>query len=163
MPKAPPATSRYWTLQRQFARLNKLVFRGTRGRLGGTFLGSPVLLLDHVGRKSGEARTNPLIYLDDDPDLVIVASKGGTDTNPAWFHNLMAMTSTEVELPGAVRRAVKPRLATGAERAALWPRLVALYKPYAAYASYTEREIPVIVLEPAEKTTARPPRRPATS
>ncbi len=148
MPKAPPATSRYWVLHRQLARLNKVVFRRTRGRWGGTFLGSPVLLLDHVGRRSGEARTNPLIYLDDDPDLVVVASKGGTDSHPAWFHNLMAMTSTEVELPGGVRRAVRPRVATGAERTALWPRLVALYGPYEAYASYTEREIPVIVLEP---------------
>ncbi|HEY0812239.1 MAG TPA: nitroreductase/quinone reductase family protein [Pseudonocardia sp.] len=152
MPKAPPATSRYWAVHRQMARLNKVVFRKTRGRLGGTFLGSPVLLLDHVGRKSGEARTSPLIYLDNDPDLVIVASKGGTDTNPAWFHNLMAMTSTEVELPGGARRVVRPRVAKGAERAALWLRLVSLYKPYAAYASYTQREIPVVVLEPVQES-----------
>jgi deazaflavin-dependent oxidoreductase (nitroreductase family) len=108
-----------------------------------------VLLLDHVGRKSGQARTNPLIYLDDAPRLVIVASKGGTDANPAWFHNLMAMATTEVELPGGERRRVRPRVAEGDERAALWERLVAVYQPYATYATHTERQIPVVVLEPA--------------
>jgi deazaflavin-dependent oxidoreductase (nitroreductase family) len=148
MPKAPRASSPFWKLHRQGARLNKTLFRWTDGRIGGTFRGAPVLLLDHVGRRTGRARTNPLIYLDDGPDLVVVASKGGSDTHPAWFHNLMAMPSTEVTLPGGTRRRVRPRLARDAEREALWPRLVELYRPYAAYATHTEREIPVVVLEP---------------
>ncbi len=118
--------------------------------MGGRFLGgAPVLLLNHVGRKSGEARTSPLIYLDDSPRLVVVASKGGTDTHPAWFHNLMAMESAEVELPGGQRRRVRPRIAEQDERAALWERVVAIYPPYATYATYTQRQIPVVVLEPA--------------
>ncbi|APU14731.1 deazaflavin-dependent oxidoreductase, nitroreductase family [Actinoalloteichus sp. GBA129-24] len=125
------------------------MFRKTKGRRGGTFLGAPVLLLDHVGRKTGQARTNPLIYLDDAPNLVIVASKGGIDVHPAWFHNLMAAPTTEVELPGGVRRRVRARVAEGEERAALWPRVVAQYKPYADYARRTERILPVVVLEPA--------------
>jgi hypothetical protein len=104
MPKAPRSDSPYWKLHRQMARLNKAVFRATGGRLGSTFRGSPVLLLDHVGRRTGQARTSPLIYLDDAPDLVVVASKGGTDDHPAWFHNLMAQDTAEVELPGGVRR-----------------------------------------------------------
>ena len=108
-----------------------------------------MLLLDHVGRKSGQARTNPLIYLDDAPRLIIVASKGGVDAHPAWFHNLMAMKTTQVELPGGERRRVRPRIAEGEERAALWERLVAHFQPYATYATYTERQIPVVVLEPA--------------
>jgi deazaflavin-dependent oxidoreductase (nitroreductase family) len=149
MSKPPVPTSAYWKLLRQMARLNTFLFRKTRGRVGGRFTGSPVLLLDHVGRKSGQARTNPLIYLDDAPRLIIVASKGGVDAHPAWFHNLMAMTTTEVELPGGERRRVHPRIAEGEERAALWERLVALYQPYATYATYTERQIPVVVLEPA--------------
>jgi deazaflavin-dependent oxidoreductase (nitroreductase family) len=131
------------------ASLNKALFRATRGRLGSTFRGSPVLLLDHVGKRTGQPRTSPLIYLEDTPNLVVVASKGGTDEHPAWFHNLMALDSTEVELPGGVRRRVRPRVADGAEREALWRRMVALYRPYAAYQSYTQRRIPVIVLEPA--------------
>jgi deazaflavin-dependent oxidoreductase (nitroreductase family) len=150
MPKAPRSDSPFWALNRQLARINKAVFRATKGRVGATFRGSPVLLLDHVGRRTGQARTSPLIYLDDAPNLVVVASKGGTDEHPAWFHNLMALDTTQVELPGGVRRQVRPRVAEGAERDALWPRLVAVYRPYAAYQSYTERRIPVIVLEPAD-------------
>lgn len=149
MPKPPVSTSAYWKFQRRLARFNELVFRKTRGKVGGTFLGAPVLLLDHVGRRSGQSRTNPLIYLDDAPRLVVVASKGGTDTHPAWFHNLTAMETTEVELPGGERRRVRPRVAEGDERAVLWERLVAVYKPYATYATRTERQIPVVVLEPA--------------
>jgi deazaflavin-dependent oxidoreductase (nitroreductase family) len=149
MPKPPASTSRYWKLLRQLARLNEFLFRNTRGKVGGRLMGAPVLLLDHVGRKTGQARTNPLIYLDDAPRLVVVASKGGTDAHPAWFHNLMAMGATEVELPGGDRRRVRPRVAEGDERAALWERLVAVYQPYATYATYTERKIPVVVLDPA--------------
>jgi len=150
MPKAPSATSPFWFLHRGLARVNRAVFRATRGRVGATFRGAPVLLLDHVGRRSGQARTSPLIYLDDAPNLVVVASKGGSDQHPAWFHNLMARDRTEVELPGGVRRRVRPRVAEGPERDALWPRLVEVYRPYAAYQGYTERRIPVIVLEPAD-------------
>ncbi|WP_455424363.1 nitroreductase/quinone reductase family protein [Amycolatopsis magusensis] len=107
MPKPPAPTSRYWKLHRQLARLNTFLFRRTRGKVGGSFLGgAPVLLLDHIGRRSGQARTSPLIYLDDAPRLVVVASKGGVDAHPAWFHNLMAMAATEVELPGGERRRV---------------------------------------------------------
>jgi F420H(2)-dependent quinone reductase len=147
--KPPPAQHPYWRFQRQLARLNRAVFRRSRGRWGGTYRGAPVLLLDHVGRRSGEARTSPLIYLDDAPDLVVVASKGGTDTHPAWFHNLMAASTTRVELPGGVRRTVRPRVAEGAERDALWRRMVAVYPPYEAYQGHTRRRIPVVVLEPA--------------
>ena len=143
-------SSSFWSLHRQGARLQKSLFRATKGRVGATFLGAPVLLLDHVGRRSGAARTNPLIYLDHAPDLVVVGSKGGSDAHPAWFHNLMAMPITEVELRGGVRRRVRPRVATGAERDALWSRLVEVFPPYADYAGYTGREIPVVVLEPAD-------------
>ncbi|MCA2213885.1 nitroreductase/quinone reductase family protein [Jidongwangia harbinensis] len=155
MPKPPAPTSWFWKLHRQLARLNTFLFRRTGGRVGGSYFGgAPVLLLHHVGRKSGQARINPLIYLDDAPRLVVVASKGGVDAHPAWFHNLMAMTTTEVELPGGERRRVRPRRAEGAERTSLWERAVAIYQPYAAYATYTEREIPVVVLEPADPTPA---------
>jgi F420H(2)-dependent quinone reductase len=148
MAKTPPPNSVWWKIHRRLARLNKFMFKATKGRLGSTFFGAPVLLLDHVGRKTGQARTNPLIYLDDSPNLVVVASKGGADEHPHWFRNLMAMQSTEVELPGGVRRRVKPRVAEGTERDALWLRLVALYKPYGTYANRTDRQIPVVVLEP---------------
>lgn len=150
MRKPPPSSSRSWTVFRLLGRLNAAVFRITRGKVGGRMGGAPVLLLDHVGRRSGQARTTPLLYLEDAPRLVIVASKGGVDDHPAWFHNLMAMESAEVELPGGERRRVRPRVAEGDERTALWERLVAMYPSYAEYQTFTERQIPVVVLEPAE-------------
>ncbi|PFG35178.1 nitroreductase family deazaflavin-dependent oxidoreductase [Sanguibacter antarcticus] len=150
MPKPPASTSRAWIFLRQIAHLNTAVFRATRGKVGGKLMGAPVLLLHHVGRRSGQARTSPLLYLDDAPRLVIVASKGGVDDHPAWFHNLMAMVSTEVELPGGERRTVVPRVAEGDERTALWERLVVLYPTYATYATFTKRLIPVVVLDPVD-------------
>lgn len=149
MSKPPSADSPFWKVFHAATRLNVALFRASGGRVGGRIGVAPVLLLHHVGRQSGKDRTAPLLYLDDAPNIVVVASKGGTDTHPAWFHNLMAMDSTEVELPGRHRRRVRPRAAEPAERDALWPRLVELYKPYADYATYTNRRIPVVILAPA--------------
>jgi deazaflavin-dependent oxidoreductase (nitroreductase family) len=130
------------------------VYRRTGGRVGGKWrIGAgfrkpvPTLLLDHVGRKSGRRFTSPLLYLDAAPDLVIVASQGGLPKHPQWYHNLCAQPETTVQV-GRERRAVRARTAEGAERAALWPRLVDLYADFDTYQSWTEREIPVVVLEP---------------
>lgn len=148
MPKPPASTSPLWRVFHLASRLDLALLRATKGRRS-FVTKAPTLVLHHVGRKSGQARTSPLLFLDNAPDLVIVASKGGTDRNPAWYHNLMAMPTAEVELPGQERRAVRPRLACDTERAVLWPRLVAMYPDYADYATYTDRTIPVVVLEPA--------------
>jgi len=104
-----------------------------------------VLLLHHVGRRSGQRRVTPLLYLPDGDELVIVASMGGTPKNPAWFHNLEAAPDTEVEV-GRERRPVRARVAGPQERAALWPRLVELYPSFATYQARAPREIPVVVL-----------------
>jgi deazaflavin-dependent oxidoreductase (nitroreductase family) len=131
------------------------VYRLTGGRIGGTWrIGAgwkkpvPTLLLDHVGRKSGTRFTTPLLYLDDAPDVVIVASQGGLPKNPQWYANLLATPDTSVQIKSEVR-AVRARTATAAERAALWPRLVDLYADFAIYQSWTDREIPVVILQPA--------------
>lgn len=130
------------------------VYRLTRGRVGGKWrIGAgwkkpvPTLLLDHVGRKSGAQFTTPLLYLLDGPDVVIVASQGGLPKNPQWYANLMASPDTRVQIKGEVR-AVRARTATADERAALWPRLVDLYADFANYQSWTDREIPVVILSP---------------
>ena len=150
MKKPPPPDSKFWKVFNGATRVNVAVFRASGGRLGAKMGKAPVLLLHHEGRKSGTKRVTPLIHLDDGERQVIVASKGGVDKHPAWFHNLMAMDGTEVELPhGRGRRTVRPRVAEGEERDRLWPRLVAIYPPYADYATFTERRIPVVVLEPA--------------
>ena len=106
-----------------------------------------MLLLHHVGRRSGEARVTPLIYLRDGEDLVVVGSMGGTPKDPAWVHNLRAAPDTEVEV-GRERRAVRARVADAEERARLWPLLVEHYPAFANYQARTEREIPVVILSP---------------
>jgi deazaflavin-dependent oxidoreductase (nitroreductase family) len=106
-----------------------------------------MLLLDHVGAKSGRRRTTPLTYLREGEKLVIVASKGGHPKNPSWFHNLRANPDTTVQV-GSRRRPVRARVATPAERRRLWPRVVDLYGGYREYQERTDREIPLVILEP---------------
>jgi deazaflavin-dependent oxidoreductase (nitroreductase family) len=128
--------------------INVILYRSTGGRLGGKVAGAPVLLLDHVGRKSGKRRTTPVLYMTDGEDLVIVGSRGGSDATPAWWLNLQAAPATTVQV-GGQRRRVVARQATRDERTQLWPGLTAMYPDYDVYQSRTEREIPVIVLSPA--------------
>ncbi len=92
-------------------------------------------------------RTTPLAYLADGADVVLVASKGGHPRNPAWFHNLMANPDTTIQV-GSERRAVYARLATAKERERLWPEVVTLYSGYRDYQERTDRQIPLVVLEP---------------
>ena len=152
MPKPPPPDSPFWKVFNVMTKVNTKVFRATDGRLGSRMpgFGSPICIVNHVGRKSGKPRTSPLIYLWDDPNVVIVASKGGVDKHPAWFHNVMAADTVEVELPKRGRKPFRARVAEGEEREQLWKRLVEVYKPYAEYQTYTSRKIPVVVLEPAQ-------------
>lgn len=125
-----------------------ILYRATGGLIGHHILGMPpMLLLDHVGAKSGRKRTTPLAYFADGEDLVIVASKGGHPRHPAWFHNLRANPATMVQV-GSERRTVQARLTTPEERERLWPRAVQAYGGYADYQDRTEREIPLVILEP---------------
>jgi F420H(2)-dependent quinone reductase len=137
-----------WRLFNQATRAHVLTYRLTGGLVGHRIPGVPqVLLLDHVGAKSGRKRTTPLSYLEDGEDVVIVASKGGSPRHPAWFHNLRANPETTVQV-GSRRLPVTARVATPEERARLWPKVVDLYGGYQGYQDRTEREIPLVVLEP---------------
>jgi deazaflavin-dependent oxidoreductase (nitroreductase family) len=129
--------------------VHTFLYRTTGGRLGHSFPGvrGKMLLLDHVGAKSGAKRTSPLLYVEDGPDIVIVASKGGFPKHPAWFHNLMASPDTTVQV-GSERRAVHARVATAEERDRLWAKAVEAYGGYEDYRARTDREIPLVVLEP---------------
>ncbi len=139
---------RSWPLLRRLMAGHTALYRATHGAVGHRFPGfGPVLLLDHVGAKSGIRRTAPLLYTPDGEDLVLVASKGGHPKNPAWFHNLLANPDTTVQV-GSRRLPVHARVATPAERERLWPLVVRNYSGYEAYRRRTEREIPLIVLEP---------------
>jgi F420H(2)-dependent quinone reductase len=106
-----------------------------------------MLLLDHVGAKSGQRRTTPLVYVEDGENLVLVASKGGNPKNPAWFHNLRANPDTAVQV-GSERRPVRAHVADQEERTRLWPKAIEIYSGYRDYQERTEREIPLVVLEP---------------
>jgi deazaflavin-dependent oxidoreductase (nitroreductase family) len=126
------------------------LYRRTGGRLGHTIpgVGGKMLLLDHVGAKSGTKRTSPLLYVKDGADLVVVASKGGYPKHPAWYHNLMANPDTTVQV-GRERRPVHARVANSEERDRLWPVVVKNYHGYADYQARSKgREIPLVVLEP---------------
>lgn len=150
LPTPPPvpspgsAAAKLWNAA---TRAHVKVYRTTGGRLGGSYFRAPILLLEHVGRRSGTRRTTPLLYLDDHPDLVIVASRGGSKATPAWWYNLEADPSTAVQV-GTERREVVARTATPEEKRELWPRLVDLYADYETYQERTDRDIPVVILSP---------------
>ncbi len=142
------------TFIKYMAKAQVVAFKATNGHIGRYWrIGAgwkkpvPTLLLDHVGRKSGTTFTTPLLYLEEGANLVVVASQGGLPNNPQWYANLLKTPDTTVRVPREGRRPVHAREAIGAERTALWPRLVDLYADFAKYATWTEREIPVVVLE----------------
>lgn len=146
----PPADSKFWSIFNRVAALNKVVYRVSGGRLGNKLPGTnaPVILVHHVGAKSGEERVSPLIGMRDGERWVIVASKGGTDKHPAWFHNLKANPETRIEV-GRDRIDVQARIVESEERAELWPKLIDIYPPYAEYQEFAkDRVIPVLSLDP---------------
>lgn len=151
MAKPPPAFPSPGTLGARvlnaMSGANVAVYRLSKGRFGGKMQELPVCILHTVGRKSGKARQTPLLYLADGDDLVLVASRGGSDAPPGWWLNLMAMPETMVEIKGAKRR-MRPRQATPEEKAAYWPRLTERYSFYDDYQARTARDIPVIVMSP---------------
>lgn len=135
--------------QRWATRLHSSAYRASGGRVGGRFLGCPVLLLVTEGRASGRERTTPLLYMRDGENFVVVASNGGAASHPDWWMNLVANPEAEVEISRKKIR-VRAEGVEGEEKRRLWAQLVAMYPSYAAYGRKTDREIPVIVLRPAD-------------
>ena len=136
------------------ATTNVWLYRRTGGRVGGTWrIGAgfrnpvPICLVEHRGRKTGKRRTTPLVYLHDGDRIVVVASQAGRPEHPMWYRNLLADPDVTVQIRSR-RQSMRARVADQAERAQLWPRLVDLYADYASYQSWTDRVIPVVVLEP---------------
>jgi deazaflavin-dependent oxidoreductase (nitroreductase family) len=108
------------------------------------------LLLEHMGRKSGERRINPLIYGDTGGEIVIVASKGGADVNPGWYWNVTAAQTVNVQVGGQAF-ACTWREPAGAERERIWEFMAELYPPYRDYQAGTQRQIPIIVFQPGDE------------
>lgn len=123
-------------------------FRDNDGNVGGMFDGRPLLLLHHVGAKSGTERVSPLMYQALDNGFAIFASKGGADQNPAWFHNLRSNPETTVEM-GTETVTVRARVAEGEEHDRIWAQQTRDFSFFAEYEKKTSRpQIPVVVLEP---------------
>ncbi|MBU8816432.1 nitroreductase family deazaflavin-dependent oxidoreductase [Mycolicibacterium goodii] len=132
-----------------FDEMNRAVikeFRETGGKAGGVFERKPLVLVHHVGAKSGKQRIAPLVPLLDGDRIYIFASKGGADTNPDWYHNLVANPDTVVEL-GSETFPVKARVLSGDERDEIYAKQVALEPQFGDYQRKTTRLIPVIELQ----------------
>ena len=123
-------------------------FRANKGVVGGPFEGATLLLLTTTGAKSGEPRLSPLAYLTIDDKMIIVGSKAGADTNPAWVHNLRANPVARIQ-DGADLHDLTVREVDGDEKAQWWARGQAIWPDYDTYQASTDRTIPVFVLEPA--------------
>lgn len=121
-------------------------FHANAGKVGGPFENTPILLLHHLGARSGTERVNPLAYRRDGEAFVIFASKAGAPTNPDWYHNLLAHPDATIEV-GTETIPVRARVAEGEERERLWSAQKIDAPGFADYESRTERQIPVVVLE----------------
>ncbi|EME23915.1 nitroreductase family deazaflavin-dependent oxidoreductase [Rhodococcus triatomae] len=139
------------TIIKWMSKWNVTAYRATGGRLGGKWRvgsaarnGLPICLLTTTGRKSGQPRISPLLFLEDGDRVVLVASQGGQPKHPMWYLNLKADPNVTVQIRSQVR-ALTATVADDDERAELWPKLVAMYPEFDDYQSWTERKIPVVV------------------
>lgn len=129
--------------------IHRAVLKLTFGRVGWQAGAMPVLELTTIGRKSGQPRSVMLTSpVQDGETWVVVASRGGDDHHPAWFLNLRDCPDVEVRCKGNPKQRMRARIATPEERARLWPQVAAGYKGYANYQAKTDREIPLVLLEP---------------
>ena len=130
------------------SKLQTWLFKSTKGKLGNKFLrGSEVGILTTIGRKSGEPRDSPLLFLQEGPRIVLVASQGGRATNPMWYLNLKANPRITFQTK-AGKFSLVARDATDAERDDYWPKLDAMYPDFVNYRSYTDRKIPIVICDP---------------
>ena len=120
-------------------------FRANGGKVGGPFEGAPMILVHHIGAKSGAERVTPLVYFPDGDRMVIMASKAGAPTNPDWYYNLIANPRVDVEV-GTETLTVDTTEVVGDQRAELWTRVVAAMPGFGEYEKQTTRTIPVMVL-----------------
>ena len=129
---------------------HQVILRLTGGRVLSSAFGMPAVMLETTGRKSGLARRTMLTAPVVDGDrVVLVASKGGDHRDPDWYQNLVADPNVTVTIRGHARH-MRARVASSAEKAELWPRIVGAYRGYAGYQRRTTRDIPVVICEPSD-------------
>lgn len=132
---------------KHFARGHIRVYRRSNGVLGSRLLWFPAALLTTIGRRTGEPRTTPTLYLRDGDRVILPASFGGRSEHPQWYRNLRANPRVHVQI-GARHLDLVARDATAAERDRYWPELTRIYPPYRGYRDATDRVIPLVVCEP---------------
>lgn len=135
------------TAVRRWSQFHTMLYRSTNGVVGRRLVANDMLLLTTKGHRTGGAHTVPLLYLKEEDRLVLIASYGGRPQNPTWYDNLVAEPEVTVQIEGSTTR-MTARTASPEERAVWWPQIEAAYDGYAVYQSRTEREIPVVFLEP---------------
>jgi deazaflavin-dependent oxidoreductase (nitroreductase family) len=139
---------RSWPLLWRVMSAHATVYRVTGGRVGRSLPGlPPMLVLDHVGAKSGKRHSTPLVYMPDGEDFVVVGAKGGYPKHPGWVHNLRAHPDAEVQV-GSRRIEVQARVADAEERRRLWPKAVSYNPLWGRYQRRTSRTVPLVVLRP---------------
>ena len=151
MPASPPKglnSPQTKKIIKWMSRANTWLYKKTDGKIGGKFLkGAPVALLTTTGRKSGEPRVSPLLYLREGDRVILVASQGGAATNPMWYLNLKANPKVSVQIKDETLH-LTARDATETERTAYWPKLTAMYSSFDDYQSWTDRVIPIVICDP---------------
>lgn len=136
------------TMERLGLNAHQWIYEHTGGRIGRSIGGRPMLLLRHVGAKTGQHRTSALLYVPDGKNYAVIASKGGDPKHPGWFHNITAAPDVEIQV-GTQTIPVRARVAEGDERTRIWAKANEINKGgYDVYQKRTDRKIPVVVLEP---------------
>ncbi|MBO8200337.1 nitroreductase family deazaflavin-dependent oxidoreductase [Streptomyces smyrnaeus] len=142
-----PIEGEYEPSPEQWVRDQVELYERSGGTEGTTMRGMPVVVLTTKGAKSGKVRKTPLMRVEHGGKYAVVASLGGAPTHPVWYHNVVADPRVELQ-DGPVRQDMTAREVTGEEKAVWWKRAVEAYPDYADYQRKTDREIPVLVLEP---------------
>ncbi|MBV8787844.1 MAG: nitroreductase family deazaflavin-dependent oxidoreductase [Mycobacterium sp.] len=150
MPKSKPrGLNAPWvdTFMKWMGKGNTWIYRRTNGKIGGKMGDAPIALLTTTGRKTGEPRVSPLLYLREGNRVVLGASRGGSDKHPLWYLNLKANPKVSVQIKDEVL-SMTARDANDAERAEYWPKMVAMYPTFEDYKSWTDRVIPIVICDP---------------
>jgi deazaflavin-dependent oxidoreductase (nitroreductase family) len=136
------------SITKWMSRTQTFLYKRSGGKVGGSFLqGAPVALLTTTGRKTGEPRVSPLLFLREGDRVVLVASQGGAAKHPMWYLNLKADPKVTVQIKDEVLY-LTARDATEQERTEYWPKLVAMYSSFDDYQSWTDRVIPIVICDP---------------
>jgi deazaflavin-dependent oxidoreductase (nitroreductase family) len=129
-----------------FTHLNVLIYRASGGKLGGRLAGKDICIISMKGAKTGKTRQIPLMYVPYKQGILLVASQGGADVHPTWYHNLIANPAIKVSVHGK-ELSLTARLATAEEKEQVWPICVESYPDYENYRHRTQRDIPVFICE----------------